>query len=117
MDEIQRHLEGGGSINISLALKSLRPGASWALRGQEYSGLEWRDDTQEKPSEQDILDEIERLKPLREQLQYRSQRKDEYPPIEDQLDMLWHEMDQGNTPKSASFYNAIKAVKDKYPKT
>jgi hypothetical protein len=116
MDEIQRHLEAGGSINISLALKSLRPGASWAIRGQEYSGLEWRDNTQEKPTEQELLDEVERLTALRQQLAYRGQRRVEYPSIEDQLDMLWHEMDQGNTPKLASFYNAIKAVKDKHPK-
>ena len=82
MDEIQRHLEAGGSINISLALKSLRPGASWVHRGQEYSGLEWRDTVQEKPTEQEVLDEIERLNVLKDQLQWKGNRKKEYPSIE-----------------------------------
>lgn len=43
-------------------------------------------------------------------------RKFAYPKIGDQLDMLWHAMDSGQFPKVDSFYNAIKQVKDQYPK-
>ena len=41
-----------------------------------------------------------------------------YPVISDQLDMLWHAIDANETLKTqfADFYNAIKAVKDAYPK-
>lgn len=39
-----------------------------------------------------------------------------YPRIGDQLDMLWHAMDTGQIPKAQQFYNAVKQVKDKYPK-
>lgn len=44
-------------------------------------------------------------------------RKTAYPPIADQLDMLWHAMDTGVLTKVTDFYDALKAVKDQYPKT
>lgn len=39
-----------------------------------------------------------------------------YPPVTDQLDMLWHAMDQGTLPKVEPFYTDIKTVKETYPK-
>lgn len=47
---------------------------------------------------------------------YVRNRKAEYPTIGDQLDALWHAMDQGTLPKIQPMYAQIKAVKDKYPK-
>lgn len=47
---------------------------------------------------------------------YSGGRRREYPAIGDQLDALWHSMNNGEIPKAAAFYDAIKAVKDKYPK-
>lgn len=43
-------------------------------------------------------------------------RRSSYPSIGDQLDMLWHAMDQEVIPRVEPFYSEIKAVKDKYPK-
>lgn len=48
---------------------------------------------------------------------YAEQRRRNYPAMGDQLDMLWHAMDVGVLPKVQDFYDAIKAVKDQYPKT
>lgn len=39
-----------------------------------------------------------------------------YPGIKDQLDMLWHAIDQGTLDKTSDFYIKLKEVKDKYPK-
>lgn len=39
-----------------------------------------------------------------------------YPPVGDQLDMLWHAMNRGEIPRVEPFYRQIKEVKDKYPK-
>ena len=49
---------------------------------------------------------------------YVSKRKLAYPSIGDQLDMLWHSIDQDPALKSKyfSFYEAIKSVKVKNPK-
>ena len=49
---------------------------------------------------------------------YVNKRKLAYPSIGDQLDMLWHSVDQTPALKSQyfDFYEAIKAVKVKHPK-
>ena len=45
-------------------------------------------------------------------------RKMEYPTIEEQMDLLWHAIDADADLKTklGGFYDAIKAVKAKYPK-
>jgi len=43
------------------ALMSLRPNAQWVLRGDTYGGLEWLDQVQSCPTEQEVNDEIARL--------------------------------------------------------
>jgi hypothetical protein len=48
---------------------------------------------------------------------YKGQRAILYPSIEDQLDDLWHAMDAGAIPKAKVFYDRLKEVKDRYPKT
>ena len=40
----------------------------------------------------------------------------QYPSLGDQLDMLWHAIDNGTLNKTSDFYTAIKAVKDAHPK-
>lgn len=47
---------------------------------------------------------------------YRVNRKSSYPFIEDQLDMLWHAINNGNLDKTSEFYTALKSVKDRFPK-
>tara|TARA_A200000159_G_scaffold140652_1_gene142987 strand:+ start:193 stop:540 length:348 start_codon:yes stop_codon:yes gene_type:complete len=57
--------------DIVSALVSLRPGALWTLRGDTYSGLDWQDSSQTKPTETEItnkiiaLDEVEPVRLLR----------------------------------------------------
>jgi hypothetical protein len=55
---------------------------------------------------------------ITEQASYIQQRRNAYPSIGDQLDMLWHSIDKDPELKTKyfDFYEAIKAVKVKYPK-
>ena len=46
---------------IPEALQSLKPGALWTLRGNVYSGLEWQDDSQTKPTETEVNSKISEL--------------------------------------------------------
>ena len=46
---------------IPQALQSLKPGAEWVLRGDDYSGLEWLDSSQTKPTETEINSKISEL--------------------------------------------------------
>lgn len=41
-------------MTLEAAIRYLRPGASWTLRGESYSGLEWQDQTQIKPTEVEV---------------------------------------------------------------
>ena len=47
--------------DIPSALQSLKPGAEWVLRGTEYSGLEWLDSGQTKPTETEITNKVTAL--------------------------------------------------------
>ena len=47
--------------DIGLALRKLRPGAFWVLRGNDYSGLEWMDSSQTKPTETEVTNKIAAL--------------------------------------------------------
>ena len=54
--------------DITHALTVLKPGAAWVLRGNEYSGLEWQDSIQTKPTETEInskISELDAAEPMR----------------------------------------------------
>ena len=44
--------------SIGQALQALKPGAQWVLRGDEYSGLEWLDSAQTKPTEIEVTNQV-----------------------------------------------------------
>ena len=48
--------------------------------------------------------------------QYKIDRASEYPNIAEQLDKLYHDINNGTLTTSGDFYSAINAVKTKYPK-
>jgi hypothetical protein len=48
---------------------------------------------------------------------YKEKRIVEYGNIAEQLDKIWHDIDNGTLDKTGAFYNYIKAVKDNSPKT
>ena len=47
--------------SIPEALQSLKPGAQWTLRGDNYSGLEWLDSGQTKPTETEVTNKVTAL--------------------------------------------------------
>lgn len=53
---------------------------------------------------------------LHHEVDYATGRKNSYPSIEEQLDMLWHSMNTGEMPKSEPFYSKLKEIKDLHPK-
>ena len=70
--------------------------------------------------EADLIVESSNIKNNEEKIEapYINQRRNAYPEIGDQLDMLWHSIDQNPELKQKyfDFYEAIKQVKVKYPK-
>ena len=54
--------------DIGQALLSLRPGAEWVLVCEDYSGLEWLDSSQTKPTETEVnskISELDNAEPMR----------------------------------------------------
>jgi len=84
-----------------------------------YENIIVHDSSIIKPTEAEVNAKIQELKGTNlSSSNYAEQRKNAYPPIGDQLDMLWHSIDKDPQLKSKyfDFYEAIKAVKVKYPK-
>ena len=46
---------------------------------------------------------------------YASKRKREYPSWQEQIDQLWHDIDEGKLDKTGTWYKAVKAIKDANP--
>jgi hypothetical protein len=102
-------------ITAKDAVISLRPGAQWSWSGNEYSGLNWLDNEQEKPTIQEINSEIERLKQQELSKYYQQLRVQEYPPLSDFADAMYWQS-QGDDSKMTAYLAACEAVKLKYPK-
>ena len=96
-------------IEITDAIKSLKPNASWVLTGTTYSGLDWKDESQTKPTEAEVEAEVKRLQAEYDSKDYQRKRASEYPSVVDQLDLIYH---SGIDAWKAK----IKETKDKYPK-
>ena len=71
-----------------------------------------------KPTELELTDALAAKQAEFDAAAYARARADAYPSIGDQLDMLWHAIDDNATLKTryADFHTAIKAVKDANPK-
>jgi hypothetical protein len=102
-------------INAKDAIISLRPGAEWVWSGNEYSGLNWLDQEQTKPTVEEINAEIERLKSVEFSKYYQKPRQEEYPPLSDLADALYWQS-QGDNTKMADYLEKCETVKQKYPK-
>jgi len=92
------------------ALLKLKPNAEWSWNGNEYDGLEWLDENQTKPTEQEILDKQAELQADYDAKEYQRKRASEYPSIGDQLDYIYHNgIDAWKT-------DMVDPIKNKYPK-
>jgi hypothetical protein len=104
-------------MNISHALFSLRPGASWSLNGDEYDNLVWTEPPvweggQKKPTKVEVEAEVARLQKEWEDTEYQRLRAKEYPDVKEYLDGLV----KGDTEQMQAYIDACLAVKAKYPK-
>ena len=97
------------------AILSINPNAEVSVSGNDINTIEWHNGTTPIPKA-DIEAKMVEVQAEYDANQY--QRDRVYPSIGDQLDMLWHSIDQNPKLKSEyfEFYEAIKAVKVKNPK-
>ena len=60
------------------ALHNLKSGATWSLNGNTYGGLEWLDETQTKPTLEEVTQEVARLQAEYDKTEYQRQSKQVY---------------------------------------
>jgi hypothetical protein len=100
---------------IEKAILKINPNAQFSVNADDINQITWLNGTTPIPKA-DIEAKMVEVQAEYDAKQY--QRDRVYPSIGDQLDMLWHSIDQNPALKSQyfDFYEAIKAVKVKNPK-
>jgi len=100
-------------ISAILAIKS---DAQVSVNAEDINQITWIDGNPTNITNQQILDKQAELQADYDAKQYQRDRK--YPEIGDQLDMLWHSIDQDAALKQKyfAFHQAILAIKSKHPK-
>ena len=103
--------------NIIKAVLKINPNAELSVSDNDINTIVWENGTTPIPKA-DIEAKMNEMANEPEQSKYAEQRRNAYPKIGDQLDMLWHSIDQDAELKQKyfDFYQAIKSVKVKYPK-
>ena len=102
---------------IIKAILKINPNAEVSVNANDINQITWLNGTTPIPKA-DIEAKMNEMANEPEQSNYAQQRRNAYPEIGDQLDMLWHSIDKDPQLKSKyfDFYEAIKAVKVKHPK-
>ena len=104
---------------ITEAILKINPNAEVVVRGKDINTceIEWLNGTT-PISKADIEAKMNEMANEPEQSQYAEQRRNDYPPIGDQLDMIWHTIDKDDElqHKFYDFYQTVKKTKVKFPK-
>ena len=103
-------------ILLTQAILAIKSDAQVSIDAEDINQITWHDDNPTNITNEQILAKQTELQADYDAKQY--QRDRVYPSIGEQLDMLWHSIDQNSALKSQyfDFYEAIKAVKVKFPK-
>ena len=77
--------------------------------GEVYSNLKLINDSATMPTEDEVNEKIA-------ELQIEQNRRSEYPAIAEQLDYIYHDINNGKLDETGEWFKAIKKVKDDNPK-
>ena len=116
----------GGSIFIQ-AVENLCGGGHFTLQGDDaYENIiAWTGNQTKIPTKEEVDEEVARLKTLEYQIKRSGEytfdpdydpKDGTYPDLGEQLDALYHDIENGTLTTDGNFFKTIKAVKDKYPK-
>ena len=89
---------------------SLDPNAEYGIKGNIIT---WFSSPIDEETIQAKLDELQADYDAK---QYQRDRAAEYPELGEQLDKLYHDINNGTLTTSGGFFTALDAVKTKYPK-
>ena len=103
---------------IGDALREINPEIKYTYLAEDYETLQILSD-HEKPTKEAIESAKVKAQQKIDDSYYKIQRASAYPELKEQLDLLWHAIDDGKfnvKSKDTDFYKKLKAVKDANPK-
>jgi len=109
----------GMAYGIDTAIKALRPDAKYQMSAGngEFIFTQWLDPNGLlAPSKDEIMAEFEYQKKVAKYYQYSYDRCKDYPDGFEQLDMLWHAINNGTELKDSEWFQRLKEVKERHPK-
>ena len=103
-------------MNYIRAINSLRKSSSYTMMSEKYEDIIWQDKNTSIPTKKECEDELKRLEEEDKKTQYQRDRAPNYPAIQEQLDLLYHDMTAGKGDKTGEWYKAVNKVKTDNPK-
>ena len=127
MDKVQiatevytsKKLSAFSENDIHEAIKQLRPGCTFDVTisgGEYFFNSFWHPNNLKAPSKDEINKQLKYQEECREYYQYAYDRCHEYPDGFEQMDMLWHAINNEIPLKNSEWFLKIKEIKEKYPK-
>ena len=99
-------------ITMAKAIRALQPNAEFSYDNEDYSTLRWDTPEITIPTEEQIQAKLTELQADFDYKQYQRDRASQYPSIQEQLDMQYHDAINGTT----TWKDAIAKVKTDNPK-
>ncbi len=99
-------------ITIIEAISALNPGTKVSVTAEDFEQITWHDGNPTNITKDQIVTKQAELKTAYDTTEYQRKRKEEYPSIEDQLDMIFWDKKNGTT----EWEDSVQVIKDKYPK-
>ena len=99
---------------IEDVLVTLHTGQWFGFNGDKVYANLWVADGYDKPTEEELNTLLSTKQSEYDANQY--QRDRVYPPLEEQFDKLWHDINNGILDNTGEFFTALKEVKDDNPK-
>jgi hypothetical protein len=94
------------------ALASIRPSAKWSWAGENYGDIEWLDQSQSKPTEKEINDELVRLQEAEPAKIAEQNRLMAY---QNESDPLFFKAQRGEIATQV-WLDKVQEIKERYPK-
>ena len=99
---------------MDTAIGILRPGVSWELTNNKFTV--WDDpEGREPPTGEEITAEVKREEKVWWHYEYERKREKQYPLLAEQLDMLFHDIENGNL-ENGTWIKSIRRIKEEFPK-
>lgn len=100
---------------VDTAIQTLRPNCKYDYDYGTKIFLEWEDvEGREPPTWDELEEEIIREVEIYNYFLYERNREEQYPEIKDQLDMLYHDIKNGNL-NNGTWISTIDSVKENNP--